>query len=303
MRISAKSAFEFRRWHETIRTDVSCRRRLPEHDLEKDKRLFVTNPVYKSPSCSYTCVTSSSFDTVLINLFININQLDALNFIISLFQASTCFEHMCWSSGGQNCIYTYRCDDTRDCIIQFCPPDDEHMCSKHVGVWNKLIIKLSESSWLILINKYIEMHGQQNIKKKKSVNKVAYRSVNERNLGFTFVTIKCYWANSPPPTGMRTLSVTAAVNDCSYSGRQQFQRFWCLSEYFFRRQPLCPVSQNLSAKISTLVERQLHGLSEFQYYAFISPSVRQNMFSLKYSNPFFLRAWYTVSFTDDGLKM
>ena len=27
---------------------------------------------------------------------------------------------------------TYRCDDTRDCIIQFCPPDDEHMCLKHV---------------------------------------------------------------------------------------------------------------------------------------------------------------------------
>ena len=27
---------------------------------------------------------------------------------------------------------TYRSDDTRDCIIQFCPPDNEHMCSKHV---------------------------------------------------------------------------------------------------------------------------------------------------------------------------
>ena len=27
--------------------------------------------------------------------FLNINQLDALNFIISLFQASTCFKHMC----------------------------------------------------------------------------------------------------------------------------------------------------------------------------------------------------------------
>ena len=27
---------------------------------------------------------------------------------------------------------TYRYDDTRDCIIQFCPPNDEHMCSKHV---------------------------------------------------------------------------------------------------------------------------------------------------------------------------
>ena len=50
---------------------------------------------------------------------------------------------------------TYRCADTRDCIIQFFPPDDEHMCSKHVEVWNKLIIKFSASSWLILINKYI----------------------------------------------------------------------------------------------------------------------------------------------------
>jgi len=28
-------------------------------------------------------------------LFLNVNQLDALNFITSLFQASTCFEHMC----------------------------------------------------------------------------------------------------------------------------------------------------------------------------------------------------------------
>ena len=59
---------------------------------------------------------------------------------------------------------TYKCDDTKDCIIQFCPPDDEHMCLKHVEAWNKLIIKFSASSWLILINKYIEMHGQQNIK-------------------------------------------------------------------------------------------------------------------------------------------
>jgi len=67
-------------------------------------------------------------------LFLNINQLDAVNFIISLFQASTCFEHMCSSSGGQKLYYTvsgiitpiggcpmhrtatYRCDDARDCI-------------------------------------------------------------------------------------------------------------------------------------------------------------------------------------------
>ena len=58
---------------------------------------------------------------------------------------------------------TYMCDDTKDCNIQFCPPDDEHSCSKRVEARYKLIIKYSASSWLILRNRYIEMHGQQNI--------------------------------------------------------------------------------------------------------------------------------------------
>ena len=46
---------------------------------------------------------------------------------------------------------TYRCDDTRGCIMQFWPPDDEHMCSKHVEAWNKLIVKqkFCASSWFI----------------------------------------------------------------------------------------------------------------------------------------------------------
>jgi hypothetical protein len=111
--------------------------------------------------------------TVHLSIFISvINQIDAQNFCftISLFHASTCFEHMCWLSGGQNCITqplvsshsivlfqsvhetaTYRCDDTRGCIIQFWPPDDEHMCSKHVEAWNELIVKQKccASSWLI----------------------------------------------------------------------------------------------------------------------------------------------------------
>ena len=45
--------------------------------------------------------------TVHLSIFISVvNQLDAQNscFTISLFHASTCFEHMCSSSGGQNCI-------------------------------------------------------------------------------------------------------------------------------------------------------------------------------------------------------
>jgi len=45
--------------------------------------------------------------TVHLSIFISvINQLYAQNFCftISLFHASTCFEHMCSSLGGQNCI-------------------------------------------------------------------------------------------------------------------------------------------------------------------------------------------------------
>ena len=46
---------------------------------------------------------------------------------------------------------TYRCDDTRGCVMQFWPPNDEHMCSKHVEAWNNLIVKQKccASSWLI----------------------------------------------------------------------------------------------------------------------------------------------------------
>ena len=71
--------------------------------------------------CAVELISSANFDvlltvhlsifivllTVHLSIFISvINQLDAQNFCftISLFHASTCFEHMCSSSGGQNCI-------------------------------------------------------------------------------------------------------------------------------------------------------------------------------------------------------
>ena len=94
--------------------------------------------------------------TYIACIYLNIKQLDALNIIMSVFHASTCFEHMCSTSGRANLYYTasdiitlcrwpsgaqvervlsqpvhgtatYRCDDTRCCIIQFWPPDDEHI--------------------------------------------------------------------------------------------------------------------------------------------------------------------------------
>ena len=70
-----------------------------------------------------------------LSIFISvINQLDAQNFCLPVHQTAT-----------------YRCDDTRGCVMQFWPPGDEHMCSKHVEACNKLIVKqkFCASSWLI----------------------------------------------------------------------------------------------------------------------------------------------------------
>ena len=89
--------------------------------------------------------------TLHLNIFISvINQIDAQNicFKVRLFNACTCFEHMCSSSGGQNYIAqtlvsshlvhetaTYRCDDTRGCVMQFCPPDDgAHVLETCIGM-------------------------------------------------------------------------------------------------------------------------------------------------------------------------
>jgi len=117
---------------------------------------------------------ASSFFFVLLTVHLStvlvINQLDAQNlcFIISLLYASTCFKHYvliirrsklyCTASGivtpiGGRPVHRLRedcsplstgapdghlqCDDTRCCIIQFWPPDDE----QHVEAYNKLIIK------------------------------------------------------------------------------------------------------------------------------------------------------------------
>ena len=42
---------------------------------------------------------------------------------------------ICFTISFNSCLWyqhTYRFDDTRGCVMQFGPPDNEHMCSKHV---------------------------------------------------------------------------------------------------------------------------------------------------------------------------
>ena len=62
-----------------------------------------------------------------------------------------------------------RCDDIRCCVMQFWPPDDEHMCSKHLEALNKLIVKQNfcVSSWLFTETNMLRCTVSKTSKKKK----------------------------------------------------------------------------------------------------------------------------------------
>jgi hypothetical protein len=74
----------------------------------------------------------------------------------------------CSSSGRPNCVNTSSGSHSPervipdDVLIQFGPPDEGHLCSKHVEAWNKYIKK--ECVKLVINQNYVKMHGQQNIK-------------------------------------------------------------------------------------------------------------------------------------------
>jgi len=60
-------------------------------------------------------------------------------YFMPLHVSSTCAHHQEVKIALHSLWYhhIYTCDDTRGCVMQFWPPDDEHMCSKHVEAWNK----------------------------------------------------------------------------------------------------------------------------------------------------------------------
>ena len=94
------------------------------------------------------------------------------------------------------CHHTYRCDDTRGCVIQFWPPDDEHMCSKHVEAWTKLIVK-QNFFCVKLVNywdKYTEMHRQQNVKIDALISQI-------------YFGIKLYMFQTVPLSNIRSLAL------------------------------------------------------------------------------------------------
>ena len=103
-------------------TTVSATVQLPPSNVATLEGGSCTKNMTRTGACSYsfmrfwwwvwltpeTCrVNFDVLLTVHLSIFISvIDQLDTQKFCftISLFLASTCFEHMCSSSGGQNCI-------------------------------------------------------------------------------------------------------------------------------------------------------------------------------------------------------
>jgi len=62
---------------------------------------------YLTPRTVFSRLNFDVLLTMQLSIYISvINQLDAHNFCFTIrgFHAFTCFEHMCPSSGGQNCI-------------------------------------------------------------------------------------------------------------------------------------------------------------------------------------------------------
>jgi len=97
-------------------------------------RLYFSRCRYEHKCACYWWWMKPNFDillTVHLSIFVLvINQLVAQKFCftISLFHASTCFKHHVLIIRRSKFYCTAsRFDDTKGCIIQFWPPDDEHM--------------------------------------------------------------------------------------------------------------------------------------------------------------------------------
>ena len=74
----------------------------PLQEKIQNKRKF-TKYIDRYPKMDFMLTGPKDDQRTLCMSYLNIKQLDALNFIMSLFHASTCFGHKCSSSGGQNC--------------------------------------------------------------------------------------------------------------------------------------------------------------------------------------------------------
>jgi len=96
---------------------------------------------------------------------------------------------------------TYRCDDTRGCVMQFWP-SDKHMWSKHVEAWNKLTVKqkFCASSWLITETNTLRCTVSKSVKKthnryNKLISHIAKIKLWKRII-LGYKTVRWIWTRS-----------------------------------------------------------------------------------------------------------
>jgi len=180
--------------------------------------------------------------TVHLSIFISvINQLDAQNFCFKFISCLYMFQaHVLIirrsklhykTSGiitriGGHLVHetaTYRCDDTRGCVMQFWPPDDEHMCSKHVEAWNKLIVKqkFCASSWLITeINVCRTLHcGSKSTMKQKQQKNTPGKKHRRGTVMPHLIRFHCYgvWISNGLPCTYTHTNTNTRVTTCTLS--------------------------------------------------------------------------------------
>jgi len=119
---------------------------------------YIQNFMENNQTNFLRCKRKERYDLDIVSLFISLfNQLDAQHlfhskfYFMSLHVSSICAYHQEVKIALHSLWYhhTYRSDDTRGCVMQFWPPDDKHMCSKHVETWNKTLWnKFYTSIWL-----------------------------------------------------------------------------------------------------------------------------------------------------------
>ena len=147
--------------------------------------------------------------------------------------------------------HTYGCDETRGCVMQFWPPDDEHMCSKHVEAWNKLIVKqkFCASNWLI---------AEINILRcKVSKTSIHYTLLTGKELLFLWqfrnlVSAKRTFRNSQL---RRRYLLQGTVSLCRWKYRRAKNRFWQKAKRCYKDKylniPHCEYSQKTTMSYIT----------------------------------------------------
>ena len=116
--------------------------------------------------------------------------------------SSTCAHHQEVKIALHSLWYhqTYWCDDTRDCLMQFWPPDDEHICPKYVEAWNKLILKqkFCASSWLITEINILRC----TVSKTSKINAcyIFYSSLEKKLTRFYFINVNILGSQCAPST-------------------------------------------------------------------------------------------------------